>query len=488
VYHNNFSSCQISKCLNPDAASGQGGGGTKTDLQSGGWISYTSPLRRTFLRLSTMQPGNLHRLAPPLGGLIGKISHFWLRGDEPRMHVQSSRAGEVRRVLPELSTSSRAQISGAGSGLNMEQCALPSLGEALERYSVGVFSKAQFITRTANELKAEALDLDTIPRCSDRELAHPKCSLRCPDKKAPIRWIRGLSLLDGRPVFLPVVMVHLHAGFINPQERFWFPISTGCAGHISFERALLSAVLEIIERDALSVLWLQKLALPRIEVDVIPASLAPYWERYQASSEELEYYLFNATTDLGVPVIYGLQRSPANKRLTTLVSCSAALDPVEAVIKVIRDMAACRIANRAPKPIPDSWDDFMAIFHGATYMAQAEQAHAFSFLVDSGRKQALSSIPAASAASHEDDRARLRTILDILFQAQLEVYAVDLTTDEALRSGVRVVRVLIPGLQPVGFHYRSRYLGHSRLYEAPKKMGYKVNAEEELNMWPQPFA
>jgi ribosomal protein S12 methylthiotransferase accessory factor len=47
---------------------------------------------------------------------------------------------------------------------------------------------------------------------------------------------------------------------------------------------------------------------------------------------------------------------------------------------------------------------------------------------------------------------------------------------------------VIPGLQPVGFDYRARYLGHQRLYDAPKQMGYPVYAEEDLNPWPQPFA
>jgi ribosomal protein S12 methylthiotransferase accessory factor len=69
----------------------------------------------------------------------------------------------------------------------------------------------------------------------------------------------------------------------------------------------------------------------------------------------------------------------------------------------------------------------------------------------------------------------------------MPVYAVDLSTDEAIRAGFRVVRVLIPSLQPLSFHYRARYLGHPRLYDAPAKMGYAVRAEGELNPWPQAF-
>jgi ribosomal protein S12 methylthiotransferase accessory factor len=82
----------------------------------------------------------------------------------------------------------------------------------------------------------------------------------------------------------------------------------------------------------------------------------------------------------------------------------------------------------------------------------------------------------------------LQLVLDQLARNHFEVYAVDLSTDEALNSGMRVVRVVIPGLQPFSFHYRAQYKGHARLYDAPRRMGYTARREEQLNEWPQPFA
>jgi ribosomal protein S12 methylthiotransferase accessory factor len=53
---------------------------------------------------------------------------------------------------------------------------------------------------------------------------------------------------------------------------------------------------------------------------------------------------------------------------------------------------------------------------------------------------------------------------------------------------MNVVRAIVPGLQPLTFHYRARFLGHPRLYQAPARMGYPTRLEAELNAWPQPFA
>ncbi|MFC7479479.1 hypothetical protein ACFQX7_04670 [Luedemannella flava] len=70
----------------------------------------------------------------------------------------------------------------------------------------------------------------------------------------------------------------------------------------------------------------------------------------------------------------------------------------------------------------------------------------------------------------------------------MDAYVVDLTSDEALRAGMTVVRTVIPRLQPLSFSYRARYLGHPRLYRAPARMGHPTRSEAELNPWPQPFA
>jgi ribosomal protein S12 methylthiotransferase accessory factor len=155
------------------------------------------------------------------------------------------------------------------------------------------------------------------------------------------------------------------------------------------------------------------------------------------------------------------------------------------VVKVMRDMASCRMPFRQPRQIPANWDHFTDLFHGATYMARSEQAGAFDFLLNSPNRNSLSKM---APLETENDRVDLRDLLIRLRRRHCEVYAVDLSTDEAVRAGFRVVRVIIPALQPFSFYYRARYLGTPRLYEAPKLMGHPSRNEEHLNQWPQPFS
>jgi ribosomal protein S12 methylthiotransferase accessory factor len=279
-------------------------------------------------------------------------------------------------------------------------------------------------------------------------------------------------------------MVYLHIEAQNPGERIWLPISTGCAAHTSLERALISAICEVIERDAISLTWLQRLALPRIELDEVPDWLHPYLERNR-SNGDVEHLFFDATTDVGVPTVYSVQLTPHNETLATLVMCSTEMDPAVAIAKVIRESAASRLAMQVPQQLPDSFDDYMAVSHGAAYMGKRERQSAFDFLIQSPRCQRLSNMPRLATSHPERD---LINLLDRLRRHGMEVIAVDLTTDEARRAGFWVVRVIIPALQPLSFHYRTRYLGHPRLYEAPRAMGFPVYAEADINPWPQPFA
>ena len=308
-----------------------------------------------------------------------------------------------------------------------------------------------------------------------------------PNKAEKIRWIQGLSLGDGKSVYLPLVWVYITPPAIK-AERFWKPISTGCAANESYEAALLSAILEVVERDALSITWLQRLPIPIIELEDPAVALGELWEAYQHSSKALRVVFFDATTDLGLPVVYGLRVSSRDKRLHTVVSCSSSLDPAAACRKVMLEVASCSAWLRRTGDIPAQVEDFNLLYHGASYMAREEQAHAFDFLLNSRARIQLGNVAAKSPVPPSlDSRAALTMVVRRLTEFGYSVYAADLSTDEALSVGMRIVRVVIPGLMPFSWTQRARYLGHPRLYQAPAAMGYPVRNELKLNPWPQPF-
>jgi ribosomal protein S12 methylthiotransferase accessory factor len=424
-----------------------------------------------------------------IGGLFGYRSTIRASPDEAGFVTKEVEVGDVSQPFDSGSEKDPRPrpdgLQGGGTGLTEEEASLSAFCEAAERYCAAVFSPGDFVLAPANGLEEACLDLDDIPRCSERELSNPRCPLIRPDKSKPIRWMLGISLPDGAKIYIPAVMVYTYIGHMYPGERICFPMSTGCAAHDSVELALIGGICEVVERDATALVWLQKLPLPRIVVDDVPKTLAPHVEALERSSRHLEYFFFDATTDLGIPTVYGVQRSLLNPIATTLVSCATAMTATEALAKVMRDMFHVRTAFRQPRPVPDAAEDFTNIFHGAALMAKAERAECFDFLLKSESRRRLSEIPEIQAGSCQ---AALQLVLERLRMSKMSAYAVELSTDECLRAGLRVVKAIIPALQPISFNYRARFLGHPRLYDAPGRMGYRALKEADLNPWPQPFA
>lgn len=408
---------------------------------------------------------------------------------EPNFPIYSSSLGDVNQVLNLSSHWLKGKLSvgalnGAGGDVDPDLSRIKAIAEGLERYSSCVYDNRQFVWATAEELGDEALDIDTLPRCSATELAHPRCHVLEPDKSAPLRWVRGISLIDSRPIWIPAILVYLQLSPLSAGERITMPISTGCAAHLTLEQALVSGLCEVIERDAISLTWLQQFSLPRIELDVVPAWLSDFIARNDTSRDVTQIF-FDATSELGIPTVYSLQLSPRNEALAALVMCSTELDPAIAIAKVIRESASSRIALQQTRQVPESWDEFIDVFHGAAYMGHRDRLPAYDFLVNSTGVRRLSEMPVWATGNPRRD---LRNILSRLGRRGMEAFAVDLTTDEAKRAGMWVVKTIVPALQPLSFSYRARYLGHPRLYEAPELMGYQARPESEINFWPQPFA
>lgn len=164
-------------------------------------------------------------------GLVEKVIFPPQRIGAPVFEIASSSLGNLSMTFPYIRDRDGADmrngtLGGAGSDIASEIAWVRSVVESAERYATTVFDEGDFTVARGVELGASAMDLNRIPRCSERELADPQCPLRAPSMEEQIRWVRGYSLVSKTPRFVPAVMTHL---YIAPwrTERFWLPISTG---------------------------------------------------------------------------------------------------------------------------------------------------------------------------------------------------------------------------------------------------------------------
>ena len=119
-------------------------------------------------------------------------------------------------------------------------------------------------------------------------------------------WARGRSHITKNDIWIPAQTVS-GAHVASEKERepmILFPITTGLATGPSEEFALLNGALEIIERDAFMITWLNQISPPQVDLDELAktdqeiASLQTMCTRYR-----LSFSAVLLPTDAPAPVV-----------------------------------------------------------------------------------------------------------------------------------------------------------------------------------------
>ncbi len=374
-------------------------------------------------------------------------------------------------------------VTGSGRAMGAPGHArLVAIAEAAERYAGGDILGEPRVWAKAAELDGPVLDPGRYPRCSAAEYSTAGCPVRPFDPDARIRWVRGLELTGGGPVWVPAAMACYRLRDREAGERFSYPISTGYAVHTDPVEALVGGICEVIERDALALVWRQRLRIPLAG----PEARSPVTDYLTSWAERhfIQTYMFDATTDLGVPAAYCLQVAEYDQRARHVIGCATARNMVRAAEKALIEAVSVRGRYYGDDDIPGDYAKFSAISDGARYMGTPERSAAFGFLVDGAGQRPVVSREALPT----DPDAALARLTAIFTEREMPVAVVDRTTRELAAAGLTCVSVVIPDLQPMSLKPLAQFLAHPRLYDAPARMGYPVSTEGELNPWPQPYA
>jgi ribosomal protein S12 methylthiotransferase accessory factor len=145
-------------------------------------------------------------------------------------------------------TGYEAAASLSGKGISASEAFTGCVGEGVEHLSRLEWGNERFSRRTFRTADhgLDAKSVHEIARLAGYD----------PDRETPeLDWMQGLRLSDGKPVLLPASIC-----IRRPNHRQVAPIpsavSTGCAAGPTLEAATLSALLELIERDAVALWWM----------------------------------------------------------------------------------------------------------------------------------------------------------------------------------------------------------------------------------------
>jgi ribosomal protein S12 methylthiotransferase accessory factor len=241
---------------------------------------------------------------------------------------------------------------------------------------------------------------------------------------------------------------------------------------------------ETVERDAIMITWLNRLPARRIGLDRLAPAIdadSP-WARLGKRG----LCVHDITTDIAIPARLAVLIDRSGPRVFVTVGAAAHDDPDRALEKAVAEALFLRpavehvVGSSAGPDTVQTLDDHM------TFFSNAARLHELGFLLNAPAGGNGVSPPTPARGS----LMQLRTALRALQQQDLDAIVVDVTLPEVLQAGLRVVRVVVPGLIPLTFGHRYAAKGGPRLYTVPVTLGYasRSPAEADLNPAPHPFA
>jgi ribosomal protein S12 methylthiotransferase accessory factor len=428
------------------------------------------------------------RIVDPRCGIVKAIMPNWLETGDAEVFAY----GAVGCQASPLNLNPRFVFAG-GASLDKDQSIAAAIGEAVERYSAAYVDPDDLVYASYDELHDEAIHPFKFNLYSKNQYEAEGFPFKPFTPESKLSWTWGFSLQQNKPVLVPGTLTYLplYVEDVGREARITASTSTGLACGNTMEEAILSAIGEVVERDSLVCFWLNRIPVTRIVVDEASWIFESYATRL--SKPGLEYQICEVTTDLGIPTVFTLLTGNSTDGPMVNAGSQANLSPTRATLKSLVEAAQGRPYIRFIIKTNPGWEykpDFSTLNsfqdHAAFYTRAPQHLDALDFIGQPVRVKNLSEIPDLSTGSPKGD---IEVFLKLLAKHDLDVIVIDLTPPDIEEIGLKVVRVLIPGLQLLHGDHRYPHLGGTRIYGMRQALGFwgGVVTERDLNPYPHPL-
>jgi ribosomal protein S12 methylthiotransferase accessory factor len=438
-------------------------------------------------------------------GIVKQVRKVESHPTAPRLFtMMQASACDISRIRPWQND----PVGGGSSFGNAEAARGAAIGEAIERYCGNIVQHEQVIRASYQELTGAgelAVDPDSLVLFSPTQYGSkgfPFVPLR---RDSVIHWFRGHSLTRQQPAWLPASLVYVnwyraYDCADSPTNGAFYP---GIAAGVTLAAAITSGLQELIERHATMVWWLNSHPLRGVRAS---PELQSIWRDAPVRS-----WLIYLENEFSVPVMAGVVENVADSLLT--IGFAARSDGHEAALKawgealVLQDLsrdlldphgAYRRAISRGRLPGLDlkPWrhdrrylDSYRPDFRDVISLLCQAQIHldprAHELVrpwVDVPAELSFNDLPRLESAD-------LETYQNAIESRGYEIFYADVTTPDIHCAGLRVARVLVPGMIP-NFPAGFPNLGRDIAQRSAIELGWCTTplTEEQLNRIPLPHA
>ena len=437
---------------------------------------------RPFTPLAEALPRLEAALSPLVGIATGAVSTTYTT-DESSLPNCACELASSRRTL-----GAPTVVFGSGAHPDPRRARAAAIGEAVERYS-GVFVPFERLRRTT----ARALG-DAAVHPSRFALFHPsqfgiqRFPLVPFTDDTQTTFVEGVDLADGSTAFLPAELVYLR----RPASRLapiGYATSSGLACGPSLAEAILGALLEVVERDAVMLAWKCRLSLPLLdwsEDDGADGARQTLLRAHRRSlpSGRCELLPRRSDRDLRAARSGGLRRGALGRRG---LGCARRGSVAEGDRRELRCLPVASAAGSHRRAAADRPRRHRVVRrpHALLRIRGARGARRLPRRLGGTTPDERRSRP---ARGRRRARRSTRSCRGSAGRG-LSAYAVDVTSPDVRDLGLSVARVIAPELCALDVSHRARFLGGSRLLTAAHEIGLARSPLDvaDLNPLPHPF-
>lgn len=402
-------------------------------------------------------------------------------GDTP--FIDATRAVVTR---PHVNGRERESVATEGFDFTDPDVAVAiALAEGAERaFALDHVDPSRLCRARYADLGDTALDPRELPLFSEEQYGSPEFPFRRFDPTVEMNWLWGVRISNQTPVLVPAALVG------RQPEQLLRATSNGAACHSSLHHAVLNGLYEVIERDALMMTWLNRWSCPRLQL----AEGDPDPHGIRAALERLSFRLTHVdlTTELGVPVVLAVLEDEHDPALFVLNMVAGLAGP-RVLAKLYRELAQFlyphlvdQSAYRTPTSRSQSPSDVRTLQDHLAFYQNGARRPLTAFLASS-----IEEAPFAGMTEQQDRSIgeELREVLARVTAAGYSPIAVDCTPELLRELGLWVVKVVVPGTQPLQVGHDHAALGDKRLAGAARTSGRARagTSARPLNPWPHPF-
>jgi ribosomal protein S12 methylthiotransferase accessory factor len=386
----------------------------------------------------------------------------------------------------------RALNEGNAAALDLDLAVVKALGESVERYCAAFVDEDELRLSSLLELGEKAIHPSLWALFDGQQWSTPGFPVAPFSEETRVRWTRAFSLTKNRPVYVPASFVHIPYRPAETEARILpWQVSTGLACHTGLARAELKALLEVIERDAFMLFWHRRIRCPAIDVSRLPnAELRELMARARVHDYRTEVRLL--TLDVPLPIILVTLSSREHKPYVVM-GCAADCSP-ETALRLALEEALLSLHGittlveqkpRYERTIADYADIGNLMLHAWVYAVDPGLCDVMAEQLIPTQTVPFEALPRGPAGG---TLGQLRWLVDRLAQINLEAVVADLTTPDIDDVGFKVIRGMVPGMQPLDVDHRHRHLGGRRLYLPAARLGIEDHrVAANLNPYPHPF-